>query len=159
MLVNMVLSAWQQQNKRVQALLDKLSDEQLQGVVAPGRNRGIYLLGHLAAVADMMLPLLDMGQCLRPEMQALFVSAPDDVHKNYPPTTELRQYLKAVNDSLSEKFSTLSDDDWLKKHTSVNEEDFKKDPSRNKLNVVISRTNHLSYHFGQLAFLQPKKVD
>ena len=155
----MVLSAWHQQNKRLGGLLEKLSDEQLQGAVAPGRNTGIYLVGHLAAVADMMLPLLDMGQCLRPEMQAIFVNVPDGAVKDVPSTSELKQYFKEVNTTLSEKFSTLSADDWLKKHTSVNEDDFKKDPSRNKLNIIISRTNHLSYHFGQLAFLQAKKID
>jgi len=38
--------------------------------------------------------------------------------------------------------------DWLARHTAVSEEDFAKDPSRNRFAVLLSRTNHLSYHLG-----------
>ena len=33
----------------------------------------------------------------------------------------------------------------------VSDEDFAREPHRNKLNVLISQTNHLSYHPGQLS--------
>jgi hypothetical protein len=36
--------------------------------------------------------------------------------------------------------------------TSVSEEDFAKDASRNRFAVLLSRTNHLSYHLGQAVF-------
>jgi len=39
--------------------------------------------------------------------------------------------------------------DWRQRHTAVSEEDFAKDPSRNRFAVLLSRTNHLSYHLGQ----------
>lgn len=42
---------------------------------------------------------------------------------------------------------------WMEKHSRVSEEDFTADPLRNKLNVLIGRTAHQSYHTGQLAFL------
>jgi hypothetical protein len=32
----------------------------------------------------------------------------------------------------------------------VSDEDFAKDPGRNRLAVVPSRTNHMSYHLGQI---------
>jgi hypothetical protein len=32
---------------------------------------------------------------------------------------------------------------------SVSEEDFAKDTSRNRFSILLSRTNHLSYHLGQ----------
>ena len=41
----------------------------------------------------------------------------------------------------------------FEKHTAVSEEDFSKEPHRNKLNIVISRTSHLQYHTGQLVLL------
>jgi len=44
----------------------------------------------------------------------------------------------------------------LHKHTSVSEEDFAKEPHRNRLNVLTTRTTHLASHYGQLIFL--KKV-
>jgi hypothetical protein len=44
--------------------------------------------------------------------------------------------------------------DWLGRHTAVSEEDFQKEKHRNKLNVLISRTNHAGYHLGQLVYLK-----
>jgi hypothetical protein len=58
LLVKMSLSAWDAQNNELNKLLNELSDEQLQKEIAPGRNRGIYLLGHLVAVSDRMIPLI-----------------------------------------------------------------------------------------------------
>ena len=42
-------------------------------------------------------------------------------------------------------------EDWLHKHTAVSDEEFVKDPTRNRLAIVLSRTNHASYHLGQSA--------
>ena len=44
-----------------------LTDEQLQQQVAPGRNRLLYLVGHLTAVHDRMFSLLDLGERLHPD--------------------------------------------------------------------------------------------
>jgi hypothetical protein len=30
------------------------------------------------------------------------------------------------------------------------EDDYAKDPTRNRLSVLLSRTNHMSYHLGQI---------
>jgi hypothetical protein len=43
----------------------------------------------------------------------------------------------------------MSSNDWARRHSSVSEEDFAKDPSRNRFAVLLGRTNHLSYHLGQ----------
>jgi len=40
--------------------------------------------------------------------------------------------------------------DWLGRHTAVSAEDFANEPLRNKLNVLMGRTIHESYHLGQL---------
>ena len=156
LVVNMVLSVWQTQNSRIEKLVDKLSDEQLQAETSPGRNRGIYLLGHIATVSDMMLPLLGFGPALRPEFQAIFVTVPDQAVTELPSVTEVKNYWKEVNATLSAHFAKTTADNWLTRHTSVSEEDFKKEPHRNKLSIILSRTNHHSYHFGQLAYLQSK---
>src|SRR5437764_491576 len=62
--VKQALDSWKGQVSGMDATLQKLSDEQLMQEVAPNRNRGIYLLGHLAAVHDMMLPLLRFEDAL-----------------------------------------------------------------------------------------------
>jgi hypothetical protein len=66
----------------------------------------------------------------------------------------LRDTWQEVNKKLSQKFSELSFDQWLQKHTAVSEEDFAKEPHRNKLNLLLNRTGHVAYHLGQLAFLK-----
>jgi hypothetical protein len=52
------------------------------------------------------------------------------------------------------KFDSLKAEEWLEKHTAVSEEDFKQEPHRNKLNIIVTRTTHLTYHTGQLALLK-----
>jgi len=39
---------------------------------------------------------------------------------------------------------------WLS-HTAVSDEDFSKNPTRNRLAVFLNRTNHASFHIGQIA--------
>lgn len=57
-------------------IFDNLSDEQLMHEVSPGRNRGIYLLGHLTAVHDLMLPLLRFGEAKYPRVGASVALVP-----------------------------------------------------------------------------------
>ena len=152
--IKMSVDAWHHQVSRVDKLINELSDDDLKHEVAPGRNTGVYLLGHLAAVHDALFPLLGVGEKLHPEMEEIFIKSPDKSAHTKPTVNELREYWQHVNKKLSEQINQFDDEQWLQKHTSVSEEDFKKEPHRNRLNVLISRTNHLAYHFGQLAFLK-----
>jgi hypothetical protein len=155
LMIKMVISAWESYFQRVNKLFENLSDEQLQKQVAPGRNTGIYLLGHLTAVTDGMLPLLGFGEKLYPELDKIFLESPDASGLTMPPVAELRSYWKAVNDKLSKNIHAMNPDDWFTRHSAVSQEDFLKEPHRNKLNIIINRTNHQSWHYGQLLFLQP----
>jgi len=71
-----------------------------------------------------------------------------------PALSKLREDWTLANAALSKYFGQLSDKDWFQRHTAVSEEDFAKDPSRNKLNIIISRTNHMAYHLGQLILIK-----
>lgn len=153
-LTKMVLDSWYSTVKRADALFEKLTDQEMLNEVAPNRNRGIYLLGHLTAVNDMMLPLLNLGEPMYPELMVSFIRTPDNPEVQPFPVTQLRQYWKTINSELQKHFDNLNADEWLQKHNSISAEDFAKEPHRNKLNVVLSRTNHISYHLGQLAFLK-----
>jgi len=51
---------------------------------------------------------------------------------------------------ITEALERFTPEEWLEKHTAVSDEDFAKDPDRNRLAVVLSRTNHMSYHLGQI---------
>ena len=154
--IKMVLDAWNIHVKRADDLFNSFSDEQLMKEIAPGRNRGIYLLGHLAAVHDKILPLLGLGDQLKPELFHIFVENPDKAIANIPATTHLRLFWNEVNTILREHFIKLTPAQWFQKHNSVSEEDFIKEPHRNKLNLVINRTNHLASHLGQLLYLKER---
>ena len=154
LIIKIALDSWNTYVKRTSQLFESLSDEQLQGEVAPGRNSGVYLLGHLTAVHDAMFPLLGFGEELYPELADTFIKNSDKSGLEKSPTKDLRNYWLEVNNKLSNHFNQLTIDEWFQKHASVSMEDFEKEPHRNKLNVLLNRTNHLSYHFGQLAFLK-----
>jgi hypothetical protein len=51
---------------------------------------------------------------------------------------------------LDDHFKSMSENDWLQRHTAASEEDFKKEPQRNKLNVLLSRVTHKASHLGQI---------
>jgi len=154
MLVELALNNWEQGVKRATAAFDHLSDGELFEEVAPGKNRVIYLLGHLAAVHDMMLPLLGLGERQYPFLDAAFITNADKAIPDLPKVEELRGYWKSVNEVLMEKFRALKPEEWLQKHTAVSDEDFVKEPRRNRFNVLLGRTGHLSYHLGQLVLLK-----
>lgn len=151
--IKMAIDSWNAQVTATSKLLDQLTDEQLLEQVSPGKNRGIYLLGHLVAVHDRMLPLLRFEEAAHPELTPVFIEAPDKTVADLPPLSQLREQWKAVNEKLQNHFNSLSPADWLTRHASVSEEDFAKEPHRNRLNVLLSRTNHVANHRGQLAML------
>ena len=154
LLVKMTLTAWDTQNDYLNKLIGSLSDDQMAKEIAPGRNTGIYLLGHLIAVSDGMLPILGFSDRLFPALENIFIKTPDKSGLAMPTVTELKQNLDAVNANLAAHFAATSVDEWLSRHTAVSAEDFAKEPHRNKLNVVISRTNHMANHIGQMLLLK-----
>jgi hypothetical protein len=59
-LIDSALRGWKSNVERADKLFGALSPEQLEQEVAPGKNRLIYLWGHLAAV-EPINTLLEMG--------------------------------------------------------------------------------------------------
>ena len=153
-MLKMVFDRWNASIKNADDLFNSLSDETLQKEIAPGRNRGIYVLGHLIAVHDDMLILLDMGEKLYPELVEPFIKSPDKTVSQLPTVAELRTYWVKQCEVLKQKFDSLKPAEWFVKHTAVSAEDFAKEPHRNKLNIIITRTTHLQYHLGQLVLLK-----
>src|SRR6185436_14433302 len=155
-IVKMIFDRWYASIKNFEAALNSIPDDQLQKEIAPGKNRGIYLLGHLIAVHDDMLILLDMGDKLYPELHKLFIESPDKSVAEIPSAAELRARWMKQCEVLRHKFESLKPGDWFEKHTAVSAEDFIKEPHRNKLNIILTRTTHLNYHTGQLVLLKQK---
>ena len=152
--LKMTFDRWNASVKNFDTLINSLTDEDLQKEIAPGKNRGIYLLGHMIAVHDDMLVLLDMGEKLYPALQEPFLKNADKVITPLPAAATLRTYWTNQCEVLQKKIEKLSPDNWFEKHTAVTAEDFSKEPYRNKLNIIITRTTHLQYHIGQLRLLK-----
>ena len=148
--VQVAINSWRLVVDRANKAFSTLAEVEFLKEVAPGKNRLIYLLGHLTAIHDAMFPILGLGERLHPELDAIFVSSPDKAGARLPAAGELRQYWNEVNSKLLLRFAGLSADEWLLRHNAVSEEDYAKDPTRNRLAVLLSRTNHMSYHLGQI---------
>jgi len=144
-----VLNSWKQIVDRFDQHLAALTDEQLQKQIAPGKNRLFYLLGHLTAVHDRLFPMLGLGERLYPELDEPFLTNPDRALADSVSASDLKKAWAEVNSKLTAAFERFTPKDWLQKHAAVSDEDFAKDPTRNRLAVVISRTNHASFHSGQ----------
>lgn len=134
---------------RADKLFSGLDDAQLRREIAPGKNRLIYLWGHLTAVHDAMLPLLGIGERLHPELDAPFLTQPDRSTNDLPSAADLERSWREVNGRLLAAFEQFTAADWSQKHTAVSDQDFAANPLRNRLAVLLSRTSHVAYHLGQ----------
>jgi uncharacterized damage-inducible protein DinB len=147
--VRVAINSWKLVVERADKVFSNLPEDQLLKEVAPGRNRLIYLWGHLTAIHDAMFSILGLGTRLHPELDAIFVSEPDKKETQLPAASDLKRYWQEVNRKLLSQFEELSADEWLQRHRAMSEEDYAKNPARNRLAVLLSRTNHTSYHLGQ----------
>src|SRR5436190_12243528 len=136
--ITMTLSDWEGNVKRTTALFDGLSDAQLEHEIAPGRNSGVYLLGHLTAVHDAIPVFLGTGPRVYAQLDVAFVSNPDKSGFAIPSSGDLRKYWKEVNARISQHVLKISADEWFNRHTAVSEADFAKEPHRNKLNIIVN---------------------
>jgi hypothetical protein len=145
------LNTWKITNAKAGKLFSALTDEQLQQEIAPGKNRLIYLYGHLIAVHDRILPLLGLGERLHPELDAPFLLEAENRALPSPSVADLKKWWDEVNGALLTAFERLSPEEWLQPHTAVSAEDFARNPLRNRLSVLLSRATHVDYHLGQAA--------
>ena len=154
LLIATSLHSWEQSIRRATAFFDGCTDEDLEKQIVPGKNRVVYLLGHLIAVHDRMLPLLGLGDRLYPDLDPLFVTNPDSTEASYPSASQLREYWTTINQHLTSTFKSWTTEEWLQPHTAVSEADFAKEPHRNRFGVVLSRSGHVQYHLGQLVWFK-----
>src|SRR6202047_3728431 len=98
------LKVWKAQIERADKLFGGLSSEEVLREIAPGRNRLLYLWGHLTAVHDAMLPLLSLGERLHPEFDAAFVANPDKSRADIPSHEQVHRAWNVVNAELRKAF-------------------------------------------------------
>jgi DinB superfamily len=154
-LTTAAVKAFKQNLDRATKFFSTLTPEQFETRIAPGKNRLIYLYGHLIAVNDAMFPLLGIGERLHPKLDDIFLKSPDGATPKLPSVADLTLANTEINEKLLAAFAALTPAQWLERHTSVSEEDFAKEPHRNRFAILLSRTSHIAYHMGQ-AVLAPK---
>lgn len=152
--IGMAIKAWDVQIERADKFFNALDDEAYSKEVAPGKNRIVYLLGHLIAVNDRMIALFSLGDRSYAALDEPFVKQPDRSDHPKPDVATLRKYWKTSNEQLSSFFAGMTPEQWFGKHTSMTDEDLVKEPTRNKLSVLLNRTSHVAYHLGQLALAE-----
>ena len=157
MLVDAVLRTWKFNVDRVEQSFSALTEQQLETRVAPGRNRMLYLLGHIAAVHDRMLPLLGVGDRRHPELDAMFLEKADSGSASPVPMSVLKDILADTNRALWAAFTTWTPTEWLSKHAAVSDADFAKEPHRNRMSVLLSRNSHLAFHHGQILLTEVRR--
>src|ERR1700686_2733310 len=111
--ITLGLKAWKAQIDRADKLFGGISSEGVLREVAAGKNRGLYLWGHLTAVHDAMLPLLGLSERLHPEFDVAFVSNPDRSRADIPSHEQVRGAWNVVNAELSKGFEKMSWPDWV----------------------------------------------
>jgi len=157
--VDMALKSWNIQIDRTTKFFDTQTDEDLKKEVAPGKNTLLYLLGHLIAVNDSMISIFGLGERQYAQLDEAFVKNRDKAGFAFPDTATLRSDWTKSNEILTNYFTKMSPAEWLSKHNSMTEEDYAKEPSRNKLSVLINRTNHVAYHLGQMILVKQHLAD
>jgi len=71
LLISTSIRNWDEQNKRLLSLVNALNEVQLENQIALGRNSGMYLLGHLAAINYNMIVLFGLGENPHPELETI----------------------------------------------------------------------------------------
>ena len=140
---SIIYQAWLLQNRKISDLIHKLTDEDLKKDVALGRNSGIYLLGHLIASNDLLMPLFGFGEKMYPEYEKIFLCCPDKYAQNFPTVKEVKSHWFALNEQLILKFSAINEKQWITEG----------EKSYHKLKTILTIVNHQCYHLGQLNFL------
>ena len=149
----LAINQWEQVSRRATQLVNQLSNDALDRPVAPGKNTGRYIVGHLIAIHDAMPPILGLGESKYPELVEPYVKQADGYVNNFRTVPELRQLWDETHARISKLINSLPEDDWLLRHTTMTDDEFKANPLRNRLSVLLNRTNHFSYHAGQLRLL------
>ncbi len=157
MFVDLGLRNWRAGIDRADKFFGGQSEEDLQRALAPGKNRLIYIWGHLTAVNDALLPLLGFGPRLHPELDGMFIKNPDRSVETILSGADVKRCWTEINESLSKHFQALTPAQWLERHTSVSEADFAREPHRNRFNVLLNRMGHLTEHLGQAILVAPRE--
>jgi uncharacterized damage-inducible protein DinB len=149
--LDICLLQWDAYNRRMQKTLESFPDEKYYQPIIPGGNSPSWLMGHLADTDDALLELFGIRQRMFPELAKIYHHERGSNQAGHLSKSDLSTKWKSIIAELDQAFKSMSEADWHARHMAVTEEDFKKEPQRNKLNVMLSRVTHKASHLGQIA--------
>ena len=148
------LLLWATHNKRIQKVFASMEGPNFERPIIPGGNSPSWILGHLVDTDDALLEILGIGPRLYPDLAKIYHDDPSTNQNGHLDSGELQKCWKAILARMDEVTKGWTENEWLGRHTLVSEEDFKKEPHRNKLNVMLSRVTHKASHLGQIAMMK-----
>jgi DinB family protein len=141
------VNTWKATVGRFDDVVAGSSDEDLEREVTPGKSRLAYLIGHLTALHDRLLPVLGLGERRHAELDAEFAEERDD-HRAIPLSPRhLRQLWNDVNAALVTGMERLTPEQWLEPPASGAAPSV---AAPNRLSVLLAWTAHVSLHATQL---------
>jgi hypothetical protein len=154
MTIQLALHQWKSYQNRMPLFLESINDAQYESVLAPTTNSVSWIAGHLAETHDGLFPLLGIGGRLYPKLSEIYLHDKKSLSQPHFSKDELILIWNNIHNELHKSFDYFTPATWLDKHTAVPASDFIREPHRNKLNVLMTRTNHLAYHLGQLVLVK-----
>jgi len=151
-MIGQLLDMWENKIEETTELFELLGDRFATEPVAPGKNRVIYLLGHLLVIHDGIFEALELGKRSYTHYDELFLTPQHPANK-YPPYDLLLHKWISLNKTLTFQLRHIPFDEWRSKHHYISDTDFALHPTKNKFCVFQCTTMHLFHHSGQLALI------
>ena len=73
-----------------------------------------------------------------------------------PSHSDLKDVWDQIHSALWSAFGGWTAAEWVQKHTAVSDEDFVREPHRNRYTVMLSRNTHMAFHYGQAILAKPR---
>ncbi len=122
--------------------------------IAPGKNHGVWLLGHLVVSDDDIGLYLETHERQFPELVELFGnSSKCEAIETYPEPEYLLACWEKVCEQTLQAYDKLKDSDLEQPHGRLNGKSVDEDFFGTKQNVLLHWLNHQLYHVGQISTL------
>ncbi|MBK8474049.1 MAG: DinB family protein [Sphingobacteriales bacterium] len=150
---------WQILTHWISTTINRLSDEDLARSIAPNRNHGIWILGHLIQSEDELAVYWGRADFLFPHYNDLFgIGTPLLPVADYPAPGLLRQHWAQINERNRQAIATFTDAEWDEPHALISPQNpIEKDFFKTKGRTFLFWNLHQTLHLGQLNVLMNKK--
>lgn len=139
----------------VNGVINILSDDEFKSEISPGKNHGVWLLGHLLTSDDDFSMFMGKGPVMFPEYYETFGQGSKLLPaEDYPSVHDLKDAWSKVCEKNRKIYSELTDDELQLPHAMV--KDIDKDYFKTKERVIMAWQLHQLYHAGQLGILVAK---